>query len=103
MENLEEIAKELKEFIGEKVILLEGVEGKTRFGPVFAATLYEIKKDKDNNIIIEFNEYFKEFLPNTVETEEYKKVKEFSEKNNYKLQLRKYDMTPPEPKFGVLF
>ena len=103
MKDLGEIAKELKEFLGEKVFLDRTNEGKIHFGPVFAATLYEVKKDKENKIIIEFNEYFKKLFISEEETEEYKKTKEFSDKNNYLLQLKKYDMTPPKPERGVLF
>ena len=97
------IAVELKEFIGEKVLFLKGFIGIGSFGPVFASTIYEIKRNEENNIIIEFNEDFTKNFLNTKETKEYKKAKEFCEENNYILQLKKYDMTPPKPRPGILF
>lgn len=100
LEELEEIAKELKEFIGEEVFL-EGTVGKRIFN-VFMAPLYEIKNNERSNVIIEFNEYFKKHFGGE-ETKAYKKAKEFSNKNDYLLHLKKYDMTPPKPKLGVLF
>jgi len=105
MKDLGEIAKELSRLLGESVFLdkTNKNKGLIQFMAPFATTLYEIKKDKENNVIIEFNEYFKYIFPNTGETEEYKKVKEFLEENNYILQLKRYDMTFPKFKPGILY
>jgi len=102
MKDLVDIARELKDSIGKKVIL-NGVEGKIHYAAVFASTLYEVKKGEGDNIIIEFNEHFKALIINDEDTEEYKKAKEFADKNNYTLQLKKYNMTPPKPRSGVLY
>ena len=54
MEKLEKIAISLKESIGDNGIYLNGNQGMVPYGPVFISTLYEIKEDTQNNIIITY-------------------------------------------------
>ena len=101
MGRLERIAQELKDHLGQKVFLLVGNEGKIKYGPVFAATLYEIEEDEENNVIIDFNEYFQKLFGE--ETDEYKKTKEFGDEKGYRLNLKKYGMGIPKPPPGILY
>lgn len=101
MKDLVEIAKELKAIMGEKVIL-EGTIGRILFHPVFATTLYQVKKD-DGNVIIEFNNHLKKMVANGKDRKEYTIAKEFAENNNYKFELKNYDMMLPKHKYGILF
>ena len=89
MNELEKIAEELKDFIGEEVLSVDDNVGKARLWLSFKGILYEVKENKDGKIIIDFNNHFGE------ETNVYKKAKKFSQGNNYILNPREYNLIFP--------
>jgi len=103
MDNLVKIASDIKEIPGANVINLKGPKGFTSYPPVFSAILFEVTNNEEGKIIINFNMHYKQLNLHQKESEEYKAIKEFCIKNDYKLILKNYDMTFPRSPPGILY